>query len=41
MTADQTPLSPEPGPDDEDDDIQADIKGLEKDIVAMLKEVTG
>ena len=32
MTADQTPLSPEPGPDAGIDDIQADIEHTRKEL---------
>ena len=37
MTADQTPLSPEPGPDAGIDDIQADIEHTRKEQAGRWK----
>lgn len=40
MTADQTPLSPEPGPDAGIDDIQADIEHTRKELGETIGELS-
>jgi ElaB/YqjD/DUF883 family membrane-anchored ribosome-binding protein len=40
MTADQTPLSPEPGPDAGIDDIQADIEHTRKELGETIEALS-
>ena len=41
MTADPTPLSPEPGPDAGIDDIQADIEHTRKELGETIEALSG